>query len=325
VAPVVGEGEDIMMRLGMFLGENAPNDRTLAELAEQATWMERKGFDHAWLPYVPWSFDPFVALTVVAAATSTIELGTAVVPTYPFHPMAMARSALTVQAASGNRLSLGIGPSHPSVIEGMYGYSYARPRAHTAEYLGALQRAFALDGRAEAHGDFFDYGGMFSVPNPHTLRSPGVLIAALAPKMLQLAGEHADGTLLWLADETALATHAIPLITRAAAEAGRPTPRIVSCMPVAVCDDEAAGREHAATMYAAYRSIPTYQRILGAGASSNPEDVVLVGPIDSIRARLERWQELGVSDVVFSPFPLPGNRRESLTRTREELASLCSS
>ncbi|MCU1390097.1 MAG: Luciferase-like monooxygenase [Ilumatobacteraceae bacterium] len=244
------------------------------------------------------------------------------VPTYPFHPMAMARSALTVQAASGNRLSLGIGPSHPSVIEDMYGYSYARPRAHTAEYVAALQRAFVLDGRAEAHGEFFDYGGMFGVPDPGTLRSPGVLIAALAPKMLQLAGEHADGTLLWLADETALATHAVPLITQAAERAGRPSPRIISCMPVAVCDNEATGREQAAKMYAAYRSIPTYQRILGAGASSNPEDVVLVGRIDSIRTRLERWQELGVTDVVFSPFPLAGNRRESLTRTREELASL---
>lgn len=313
------------MRLGMFLGDTGPNDKALADLTAEAVWLEQHGFAHGWLPYVPWSFDPFVALAVVAAATSTLELGTAVVPTYPFHPMAMARSALTVQAASGGRLSLGIGPSHRTVIEGMYGYSYSRARAHTAEYLEALHRAFALDGRAEAHGDFFDYSSIFSVPNTASLRSPRVLIAALAPRMLQLAGEHADGTILWLADEHALATHVLPSISSAAEAAGRPTPRIISCMPTAVCDDEAAGRAHAAKVYATYRSIPTYQRMLDAGAGENPEDVVLVGSADSIGVRLEQWRELGVTDVVFAPFPLKDDPSGSLARTRDALAALATS
>jgi len=310
------------MRLGMFLGDNGPNNLSLAALVSEAVWMEGNGFDHAWLPYVPWSYDPFVALSLVAGATTSIELGTAVVPTYPFHPMAMARSALTTQAAAGGRFTLGIGPSHPSVIEGMYGYSYARARAHTAEYLAALRRAFALDGRAEAHGEFFEYAGIFSVPNRESLRAPSVLIAALAPQMLQLAGEHADGTLLWLTDEHALATHAVPRITAAAHKAGRPSPRIVSCMPTAVCDDPAAGRAHAGKVLAAYRSIPTYQRILGEGASTNPEDVVLVGTEEAVRSRLARWAELGVTDVVFAPFALPGDPHESLARTRSALASI---
>ena len=321
------------MRFGMFLGDTGPNQKSLVDLAAEAGWLERNRFAHGWLPYVPWSFDPFVALTVVAAGTTSLELGTAVVPTYPFHPMAMARSALTVQAASGGRLSLGIGPSHRVVIEGMYGYSYSRARAHTAEYLAALHRAFALDGRAEAHGDFFEYSSIFTVPGATTgattgaatLRSPSVLIAALAPKMLQLAGEHADGTILWLADEHALQTHVLPRISSAAHAAGRPTPRIISCMPTAVCDDEAAGRSQAAKVYATYRAIPTYQRMLEAGASENPEDVVLVGTAARIGARLERWAELGVTDVVFAPFPLRDDPAGSVERTREALAGLATS
>ena len=313
------------MRLGMFLGDTGPNDKTLADLTAEAVWLEQHGFAHGWLPYVPWSFDPFVALAMVAGATTTLELGTAVVPTYPFHPMAIARSALTVQSASDGRLALGIGPSHRTVIEGMYGYSYSRARAHTAEYLAALRRAFALDGRAEAHGEFFDFSSIFSVPNGASLRPPSVLIAALAPRMLQLAGEHADGTILWLADEHALATHVMPLITAAAASAGRPSPRIISCMPTAVCDDEAAGRAHAARVYATYRSIPTYQRMLDAGAGTNPEDVVLVGSAESIAARLEQWAELGVTDVVFAPFSLQDDPSGSLARTRDALAALATS
>ena len=312
------------MRLGMFLTDTGPNNTTLGDLAAEAVWLEQNGFAHGWLPYVPWSFDPFVALALAAGATSTLELGTAVVPTYPFHPMAMARSALTVQSASGGRLALGIGPSHRTVIEGMYGHSYSRARAHTAEYLAALHRAFALDGRAEAHGDFFDYSSIFSVPDITSLRSPTVLIAALAPRMLQLAGEHADGTILWLADEHALATHVMPLISSAAEAAGRPAPRIISCMPTAV-GDEVAGRARAARVYATYRSIPTYQRMLDAGAGENPEDVVLVGSAESIAARLERWAELGVTDVVFAPFPLDDDPRGSLARTRDALAALATS
>jgi 5,10-methylenetetrahydromethanopterin reductase len=274
---------------------------------------------------VPWSYDAFIALTLAAQATTTLELGTAVVPTYPFHPMAMARSALTVQAVSGDRLSLGIGPSHQSVIERMYGLSYDHPARHTREYVTALQSAFALDGTAEAHGAHFDYTSIFTVPQASSLRPPQLLVAALAPLMLKLAGELADGTILWLTDEHALTTHVVPRITTAAEAAGRPRPRIVSCMPTAVCDDEAEGRERAAQVYATYRAIPTYERILDRGSGQGPEDVVLVGTEATIVARLERWAELGVTDVVFAPFPLAGDRAGSLARTREMLASLAHS
>jgi F420-dependent oxidoreductase-like protein len=232
--------------------------------------------------------------------------------------MAMARSALSVNAVARGRLALGIGPSHPAVIEGMYGLSYARAAAHTSEYVRALRSAFAGTGSAELHGEFFDFSSMFAVPDG---AEPGLLIAALAPRMLRLAGEHADGTILWFADEEALETHVVPRITTAASEAGRPAPRIVSAMPFAVCD-ETEGREQAAKAFAAYDNIPTYRRILDRGAGGGPADVVLVGSVDQIASRLGRWRELGVTDLIAAPFPVGDDREGSLQRSREGLAEI---
>jgi len=306
------------MRIGMFVSDTGGRQSPLDEVAQLAAWCESAGLASGWVPYLPWSHDAFVSLTVAAAATSRIELGTAVVPTYPFHPMAMARSAMSVNAAASGRLALGIGPSHPSVIEGMYGYRYDRPALHTRAYVLALRRAFAGDGTAEAQGEFFTYRSMFSVP---AATAPQLLVAALAPRMLQLAGEHTDGTILWFADEHALETHVVPRITAAAKQAARPVPRIVSAMPIAVCD-EAEGRAQAARAFAMYAQIPTYQRILGRGDAKDPGDVVLVGDEAAIASRLRRWRDLGVTDVVAAPFPVGDDRAESLRRTRETIASI---
>lgn len=308
------------MRVGIFVTETGMRPSNAGDVAAQAAWAEAAGFAHAWVPYLPWSLDAFVALTVAAQATSTIGLGTAVVPTYPFHPMAMARAALSVQAVSGGRLWLGVGPSHQSVIENMYGYRYDRPAAHTREYLGALRRAFALDGHAEGHGEFYDFASMFSVPGSGDTSTgdpgaPVLLVAALAPRMLALCGEVADGTVLWMADETAVAEHVVPRLDAAAAAAGRARPRIVSCMPVSVGDDVEAGRAGAARAFASYGAIPTYQRIIGRGSGTGPADVVLVGPEDALAERLDGWSALGVTDVVFAPFATGDDRAASIERT----------
>jgi 5,10-methylenetetrahydromethanopterin reductase len=304
------------MKVGMFVSDTGGRRLTIDEVVENAVWCEQAGLASGWVPYLPWSHDAFVTLTMVAQATSRIELGTAVVPTYPFHPMAMARSALSVNSVAGGRLSLGIGPSHSSVIESMYGYSYARPAAHTREYVLALRRAFVGDDLAEAHGDFYDYSSLFAVADA---KQPGLLIAALAPRMLQLAGEHADGTILWFADDEALRSHVIPRLTAAAEGAGRPTPRVISAIPVAVCD-EAEGLAQAVKAFAPYQQIATYQRILERGEGSSPADVVLVGSVAQIAERLRRWQDLGVTDLVAAPFPVGDDRADSLERTRAGIA-----
>lgn len=306
------------MRIGTFISDTGGLHTSATQLAETAAWAEAAGFASGWVPHLPWGLDSMVALTVAAQATSRLELGSAVTPTYPVHPMAMARLALSVNAVAEGRLALGLGPSHPSVIEGMYGLSYDRPALHTREYLAVLRSAFAGDGSAEGHGEFFDFKSMFSVPGQ---REPALLIAALAPLMLKLAGEVADGTILWLADEHALESHVVPRITDAAHAAGRPAPRIVAPYPTALCD-EAEGRERAAKAFASYAQIPTYQRILARGDNQGPADVVVVGSEAQIEARLRRLAAAGVTDFVAAPFPVGDDRAGSVQRTREFLASL---
>jgi F420-dependent oxidoreductase-like protein len=309
------------VKLGMFISDTSPSQSGIADLIERAQWAEHAGLASGWVPYVPWSLDAMVALTIAGRETSRIELGTAVVPTYPFHPQAMARGALSVNAATAGRVTLGIGPSHPSVIEKMYGYSYERAGVHTREYVEALHTAFAGTGQAEAHGDFYNFASMFSVPDA-TAKPPGLLLAALAPYMLRLAGERADGTILWLADELALETHVLPRITAAAAAAGRPSPRVVVGMPIAICDDLEDGRENAARIFATYAQIPTYNRILERGADSRPEHVLFVGDEAGIATRLRRYAELGATDVLMAPFAWGAHKDKIFARTREFLASI---
>lgn len=308
------------MKLGMFIVDTGPSREGIDDVVRNAAWAESAGLAGGWVPYVPWSLDAMVALTVAAQATSTLELGTAVVPTYPFHPMAMARSALSVNVVANGRLTLGIGPSHPSVIERMYGMSYERAGVHTREYVEALRSGFAGSGQMEAHGDFYDFASIFTVPGAP--QPPGLLIAALAPYMLRLAGELADGTILWLTDEHALATHVLPRIRSAAEAAGRPEPRIVVGMPIAICDDEAEGRAAAARIFATYTQIPTYARILERGADARPESVVFVGDEATVRDRLRRYAELGATDVLAAPFAWGDDKATITARTRDFLASL---
>ena len=309
------------MKLGMFISDTSPSQAGIDDLVERAQWAEAVGLASGWVPYVPWSLDAMVALTIAGRETSRIELGTAVVPTYPFHPQAMARGALSTNAAAGGRLTLGIGPSHPSVIENMYGYSYDRAGVHTREYVEALHSAFAGNGRAEAHGEFYDFSSIFSVPDAPA-KPPGLLVAALAPYMLRLAGERADGTILWLTDEQALETHVLPRITAAAAAAGRPSPRVVVGMPIAICDDVDDGRENAARIFSMYTQIPTYNRILERGADSRPEHVLFVGDEATVSMRLKRYAALGATDVLMAPFAWGAHKDKIFARTREYLASI---
>src|SRR6185437_11551915 len=145
--------------------------------------------------------------------TTRIELGTAVVPLQAQHPVALARQALSTHAATGGRLALGVGPSHHWIVRDMLGLPYEKPAAYTRDYLEVLNAALAGPGDVDVEND------SFTVHNPTVLASEKplpVLVAALGPVMLQIAGEHADGTVLWMADEKAIANHVVPRITKAA-------------------------------------------------------------------------------------------------------------
>jgi F420-dependent oxidoreductase-like protein len=307
------------MRIGIFVSDTGGERTGVEELRRRAQWVEEQGFASAWVPHIPWSLDGLTALTLAAQVTERIELGTAVMPTYPRHPLAMAQQALSVQAACGGRLTLGIGPSHPVVIENMHGLSYAKPYTNTREYVEVLERAFAGPGQVHYEGGEYQVNALLDVPDSSPVP---ILLAALAPKMLRLAGSRTDGTITWMTDERSVAEHVVPQLVDGAMETGRPAPRVVAGLPIAVCDDADLARERAARVFSVYEAIPTYQRILATGDAAGPADVAVVGTEAEVTARLESFRDAGVTDLAATVFAVGDDRVASLRRTHELLATL---
>ena len=294
------------MRIGIFAG-----DRSLDELLEMAKVVEADGFDSFWLPQI-FGVDALCAHTLIGHHVPRIELGTAVVPTYPRHPAALAAQALTVSAASGGRFTLGIGLSHQLVIEGMYGYSFDKPVRHMREYLSALVPLLS--------GEAVDFAGEtvtarvgLSVPDAAPVP---ILVAALGPAMLRLAGERTGGTITWMTGPRTLADHTVPTLIAAAEAAGTGPMRVVGALPVAVTDDPAAAKARAAKIFQVYGLLPSYRAMLDREGAAGPEDVALIGSAAEVRAGIGRMRDAGVTDFVAVEFstdePIASATREVL-------------
>ncbi|CAL9327570.1 F420-dependent glucose-6-phosphate dehydrogenase (plasmid) [Streptomyces sp. enrichment culture] len=313
------------MRTGVMIGpERGDSARKAARMLDDVAWAEEAGLDTAWVPQIPTDFDALTAVTLMGTRTARIELGTAVVPLQAQHPIALARQALSAHAATAGRLALGVGPSHHWVIRDMLGLPYERPAAVTRDYLDVLDAARSAPGPVDAENPTFtihnplDLGPVTPLP---------VLIAALGPVMLRLAGERADGTILWMADERAVAEHVVPRITKAAESAGRPAPRVVAGIPVCLCEpsrvDEA--RERANRILGEAEISPNYQRLLEQGEAQDIGDLCAAGDEAAILARLRRFADAGATDISIRLLPIGGNRDEliaSKRRTRELIAEL---
>ena len=261
------------MRIGIFGGE-APLD----ELLDTARTVEAQCFDSFWLPQI-FGNDALSALTLIGHEVPRIELGTAVVPTYPRHPVVMAGQALTVSAASGGRLTLGVGLSHQFVIENMFGYSFDKPVRHMREYLSALVPL--LNGEAaDVDGETVSAHAGLAVPGASPVP---VLIAALGPKMLELAAEVTSGTVTWMTGPATLGEHTVPTITAAAEAAGTGDMRVVGALPVAVTDDADMVKGRAAKVFEVYGVLPSYRAMLDREGAAGPEDVALIGTADGVK------------------------------------------
>lgn len=300
------------MRIGISLTEQ-PGPGVLGKLRDDVAAAAEDGFASAWLANI-FGVDALTALAVVGSQAPAIELGTAVIPTYPRHPAALAQQALTAQAALDGRLVLGIGLSHQIVIEHMYGYSFDKPARHMREYLEVLLPLLRA-GRASFTGDTLKAEVTLS---PLHERPVPVLLAALAPRMLRLAGAVADGTILWMTGPETVASHIVPRITAAADEAGRPAPRVVCTLPICVTDDAAAARERANEVFSIYGQLPSYRAMLDLEGAAGPGDVAIVGDEDAVGRQVSHLAEVGVTDfnaALFGP-------REEAARTRALLRSL---
>jgi F420-dependent oxidoreductase-like protein len=282
-------------------------------LREQMRQAANDGFASAWLSNI-FGLDALTALAVAGNQVDGIELGTAVVPTYPRHPAALAQQALTTAAACGGRLVLGIGVSHKIVIEDMYGYDFGRPVRHMREYLAVL---LPLLERRPASFTGATVRANVTLTTPGERRVP-LLLAALGTQMLRLAGQQADGTILWMTGPATVRDHVAPAITEAALEAGRPAPRIVCILPVCVTGDPDGARERAARVFAVYGELPSYRAMLDREGAAGPGDVAVVGDEDAVGAQISALSEAGVTDFVAGEY----GRGEDATRTRALLRVL---
>ncbi|MFI5046058.1 MAG: TIGR03564 family F420-dependent LLM class oxidoreductase [Acidimicrobiia bacterium] len=301
------------MRIGLNGG-----GATVDQMIEQAQRAEADGFTSLWYPGAV-AGDPLVPMSHVGRATSTIELGTSVLPTYPCHPVLMAGRATSAANAMGRPgLTLGIGPSHAPVVDGMYGIAYDHPGRHTEEYVGVV--AQLLRGEAvDFDGDEFRVRTRAAAPEPGPIP---LVVAALATRLLRVAGSLADGTITWMANANAVETLIAPRVAAAAAAAGRAAPRVVVGLPVAVHDDVDEAREVAARQFAIYGALPNYQRVLAAGGIDQPAAAAIVGNEGSVRAQVDALFAAGATDVWAAPFPVGDDRAASRARSYALLRDL---
>ena len=286
------------MRIGIVSQRVANPATTLDDLVEEARTAEAQGFAFLSLPNI-FGHDAIGALSVVGRETQRIELATGVVPSPPRHPVAMAQQALTAQAACRGRFVLGIGLSHKIVIENLLGLSYAHPAKQMREYLEVLMPL--VQGKpAKFAGELYRVQASLQVAGGTPVP---VVVAALGPKLLEIAGRLADGTATWMTGTKTLASHTVPVIRAAAKAAGRPEPRVIAALPIAIASDPAKAREAASRSFAIYGTLPSYRAMLDREGAAQPGDVALVGDEQALRTGLRRLGDAGVTHFATSLFP----------------------
>jgi F420-dependent oxidoreductase-like protein len=284
------------MRIGLVVGDTR-GPSTLEHLTGQVRAAADAGFGTAWAAQA-FGWDALTALAVAGAAVPGIGLGTAVVPIPQRHPLVLAGQALSVQAATGGRLILGVGAGVAMMVQEMFGLPADRPARRMREYLSVLRPL--LRGESVTHrGETLTAVGSVTVPGAEP---PPVLVAALGPAMLRLAGELADGTVTWMTGPRTLGDHIVPSITKAAETAGRPIPRVVAGLIVCVTNGEAGVRERIAEQYALAGQVPEYRAVLDREGAAGPQDVVIVGDEDDVARDVRRLADAGVTEFIASPF-----------------------
>ena len=275
------------MRIGVMIGADGAST-TLDDIIGIAQNVETMGLDNVWLANI-FSFDAITTLALVGRATERIGLGTAVTPTYPRHPTAIAQQALTTAAATNNRFTLGIGLSHQMVIENMLGMSYDKPAKHMREYLSVLM-PLTRGEVANFEGEQYKVQGV-ALTIPGAERMP-VVVAALGPTMLKIAAQLADGTNTWMVGPKTMGEHILPSLHNA----GNADPTVVAGLPIVLTTNVDAAREKIANDLTIYGQLPSYRAMLDREGAAGPADIAIVGDENTLRGEIKRFEDLGVTD-----------------------------
>ena len=302
------------MEIGVMMGAGGEG-QTLEDLVGMAQGVEAAGLDSVWMANI-FSFDAINALSLIGSKTSKLKLGTAVVPTYPRHPTALGQQALTAAAATNNRFTLGIGLSHQIVIEGMLGMSYAQPAKHMQEYLSVLLPLLRKELVTHSGENYTARNVQLDVPGADPV---SVVVAALGPRMLRIAGELADGTNTWMVGPRTMESHIVKNLSAAAQGAGRPTPRVVAGVPIGLTMRPDELREQTAQNLVIYGQLPSYRAMLDREGAAGPADIAILGDENALRGGIQRFEDAGVTEfnaVILS------EDKEGYARTLEFLSGL---
>jgi F420-dependent oxidoreductase-like protein len=294
----------------MRLSIEYPETTSVARLVDLARGAESRGFDTLFAGSA-FGFDPLMALMACSAATTTLQLGTAVVPTWPRHPLVMAQQALTAQSMSGGRFRLGGGVSHAPVMK-MYGIDFDRPLVHAREYLTVL-RALMHEGNVKFRGERYSVAAAVVLDDAQA--PPPILLAALRSGMARLAGEVSDGAIPWLVSSAYLRDVIVPAVHEGAARAARAVPPVIASVPVVWSGSAEAALARVQHDLAIYPHMPFYRASFAAAGVEVPDDArwtpamldaaVVWGDGAQITQRLEAYFRAGASEVVCSPFGPP--------------------
>ncbi len=299
------------MRIGLGLELNG----TVDDIVARARVLASTGVASLWSSQI-FGWDTLTILAVVGREVPGVALGTAVIPVHPRHPMMLAEQALTVQAASGGRLVLGVGLSHQVVVEGVWGYSFERPARYMREYLSVLVPL--LRGEQVSFNGEVVRTNTFGPLDVEPTTPPPVLVAALGPTMLRQAATQADGTVTWMVGPSTIEDHVVPTITAAATDAGRGAPQVVVTLPVCVTSDPAPARARADRIFAVYGQLPSYRAMLDREGVAGPADVAVVGSEEEVTAQIRRFAEVGATEFSGAVYGAP----DEVERSRALLGAL---
>ncbi len=270
----------------MHYGTSLITPTSPAEVVAAAADAAERGLDSFWTNQNPGGWDPLTLLASLGRRPA--EVGTAIVATYPRHPVTTATEALTLQAALGGGLALGVGPSHAWYVQDQLGLPYTSPLRHTREYLTVLRPLLAGE-HVRYAGEFFTVDTRLDISAP----PPSLLMSALGPRMLEVARDLADGVVVtWITPE---------MIAKDIAPRTAPGARIVAQAITVLSPDPDAARAGYAERLAAVGQLPAYRASLDRAGLANPADTIVIGDESTITDALKRYADAGVTDLVVTP------------------------
>lgn len=277
---------------------DAPN--LVDDVIAQARQAHELGVAQVWLPQ-QLNYDAIALAALVGAAVPGLGVGTSVVPINPRHPLIVASLAQTAQAAAHGYFSLGLGLGARAIEQQAFGIAGSNTITRLREHLQILGSVFHTAG-VDFHGSELSASASPSWPVQVAGGTPiPVYVAAMGPKALRVTGELADGTLPYLAGPRTISEFIVPLISRAASEAGRPAPRIIAAVPVLLSDDVEGARTVAAQQLSIYQTIPSYRNVIAREGAASVADLAAIGSEESVVRQLRRYRDAGATDVVVSP------------------------